>query len=274
MISAIPTSTMSAPKQALRVMSWNVFGGGRVREITEVAQLLGTDVFAVVGCASGRVTALVGTLSEAGFTHHIQSPSSLGFSTFISSRRPVRSVETSGCPHPGLWTPVCLDEGLIIGAVYVPLRTGTDRSRKAEFWRWLLVEAERLKSRPAILVGDFNTGDQVLDREGGERFQEGDAFAALAGSGWRDAFREMNPAAREFSWWSSVNGFRLDHGFVSSGVEILAAKYVREAGPHVLADPLRRPERAAISDHAAFVLDVVQMSRSEDLPTSFSQPKV
>ena len=265
MISHSPAPTTSARQQALRVMSWNVLGGGRVREITEVARLLRIDVFAVIGCASGRVRALVAALSEAGFTHHIQSPSSLGFSTFVSSRRPVRSVETSGCPHPGLWTPVCLDEGLIVGAVYVPLDTRTDRSRKAEFWRWLLVEAERLKSRPAILVGDLNTGDQVLDRSGGMRFREGDAFAALGRSGWRDAFREMSPAAREFSWWSRVNGFRLDHGFVSSaGVDILAAKYVQEVGGHVLADPLRRPERAAISDHAAFVLDVAQMSRSED----------
>jgi len=184
MISHSPNPTTSARKQALRVMSWNVWGGGRVREITEVAQLLRIDVFAVIGCASGRVRALIAALSEVGFTHHIQSQSSLGFSTFVSSRRPVRSVETSGCPHPGLWTPVCLDEGLIVGAVYVPLDTRTDRSRKAEFWRWLLVEAERLKSRPAILVGDFNTGDQVLDRSGGMRFREGDAFDALVRSGW------------------------------------------------------------------------------------------
>jgi endonuclease/exonuclease/phosphatase family metal-dependent hydrolase len=269
MISHSPNPTTSARKQALRVMSWNVWGGGRVREITEVAQLLRIDVFAVIGCASGRGRALIAALSEVGFTHHIQSQSSLGFSTFVSSRRPVSSVETSGCPHPGLWTPVCLDEGLIVGAVYVPLETRTDRSRKAEFWRWLLVEAERLKSRPAILVGDLNTGDQVLDRSGGMRFREGDAFDALGRSGWRDAFREMSPAVREYSWWSRVNGFRLDHGFVSpAGVEILAASYVREVGGHILAAPVRRPDRPAISDHAALVLEVAHVSRSEDLPTS------
>lgn len=270
MISHSPNPTTSAHKQSLRVMSWNVRGGGRVREITEVARLLRIDVFAVIGCASGRARALIAALSEVGFAHYIESQPSLGFSTFVSSRRPISSVETSGCPHPGLWTPVCLDEGLIICAVYVPLRTKTDRSRKAEFWRWLLVEAERLKSRAAILVGDLNTGDQVLDRSaGGTLFREADAFNALGRSGWRDAFREMSPAVREYSWWSRVNGFRLDHGFVSpQGVEILAASYVREVGGHILAAAGRRSERQAISDHAALVLEVARLSRSEDPPTS------
>ena len=82
MISHSPNPTTSARKQALRVMSWNVWGGGRVREITEVAQLLRIDVFAVIGCASGRVRALIAALSEVGFTHHIQSQSSLGFLYF------------------------------------------------------------------------------------------------------------------------------------------------------------------------------------------------
>jgi hypothetical protein len=66
----------------------------------------------------------------------------------------------------------------------------------------------------------------------------------------------MSPAVREYSWWSGVNGFRLDHGFVSpAGVEILAASYVREVGGHILAAPVRRPDRPAISDHAALVLE-------------------
>ncbi len=265
--SAAPDSTTSAHQQLLRVMTWNVRGGGRVREITEVAHLLRVDVFAVIGCASGRAPELIAALSEVGFAHHIQSQSSLGFSSFVSSRRPISPVETYGCPHPGLWTPVRLDEGLIVGAVYVPLRTRSDPLRKAEFWRWLLVEAARLKGRPAILVGDLNTGDQVLDRSGGTLFREADAFDALGRSGWRDAFREMSPSVREYSWWSRINGFRLDHGFVSpTGVEILAASYVREVEGHILAARMGRPDRQAISDHAALVLEVAHLSPSEDLP--------
>lgn len=40
---------------------------------------------------------------------------------------------------------------------------------------------------------------------------------------------------------------------------ILAARYVRDVGRHILAAQVRRPDRPAISDHAALVLDVAYM---------------
>jgi exonuclease III len=104
----------------------------------------------------------------------------------------------------------------------------------------------------------LNTGVRGLD-ESGRTFVASDRFQALSDHGFRDAWRERHgPTARQSSWWSNQhNGFRLDHCFVTDTVAVNSAEYERHSGSHLLAvDPDIHEDGAALSDHAALVVDV------------------
>jgi exonuclease III len=76
--------------------------------------------------------------------------------------------------------------------------------------------ARAVGAAPFLLVGDLNTGNQLADKTpSGERYACAERFDHLsAGDGLVDLWRRTHGAdAREWSWMTKANGFRLDHAF-------------------------------------------------------------
>ena len=140
-------------------------------------------------------------------------------------------------------------EAFTLGALHIHCRA---TGRKAAFHDAVIAVARRWKRRPAILLGDSNSGLPGLDEEvpcfgpGEQSF-----FEALAAHGWRDAFRHFRRHARAYTWYSpnGGNGFRLDQGFVSPALLPSVSQVShRWAGGR----------RGGLSDHAALLLDFAE----------------
>jgi exonuclease III len=138
--------------------------------------------------------------------------------------------------------------GVAIVGLYVPLNRSSPRRRDhGGFWEVFAPYAAGLLERPAVLVGDWNTGSAALDI-GGSAVPGMAAFDALVASGWTDAWRSRHPGVSEYSWHNpgSGNGFRLDHALLS-----------RPLAPALRDAAYRHETRAkGISDHAALAVDL------------------
>jgi len=74
--------------------------------------------------------------------------------------------------------------------------------------------AER-SQRPWLIVGDLNTTKHGID-EVGKSVPGGQHLDRLEGLGWIEAWRSLNPDAREYTWYHPTgSGFRIDHAYLS-----------------------------------------------------------
>jgi exodeoxyribonuclease III len=110
--------------------------------------------------------------------------------------------------------------------------------------------AKMLGNLPFLLVGDFNTGNQLTDRgESGSRYTCATHFDALTSEPrlvdlWR---RTHGPDAREWTWVSHRNnGFRIDHAFANS-------PFIQFMRPSCHYDHVPRENR--ITDHSALIIN-------------------
>lgn len=172
----------------------------------------------------------------------------LPYTLAIASRRPLDAVRR---PFVGTRYGCAVLEvevsGVIIVGLYVPLNRSSPRRRDHDgFWEVFAPYAAGLLERPAVLVGDWNTGSAALDI-GGSAVPGMAAFDALAASGWTDAWRSRHPGVSEYSWHNpgSGNGFRLDHALLS-----------RPLAPALRDAAYRHETRArGMSDHAALAVE-------------------
>jgi exonuclease III len=115
---------------------------------------------------------------------------------------------------------------------------------KRPLFSWLLQPPAELPE-PTLVIGDFNTGLHRIDEQGAT-FHCAAEFGRLGSAGWADAWRLIHKDAREFSWYSSAgNGFRLDHAFVSGGLE-----------PNVVAAFYDHATREGLTDHSALTVEI------------------
>jgi hypothetical protein len=87
---------------------------------------------------------------------------------------------------------------------------------KARYFKACSDIATGAGSRPFLLLGDLNTGNQRADRTPtGDKFICAQLFDGLSEShSLVDLWRRTHGAdVRECSWMTNANGFRLDHAF-------------------------------------------------------------
>ena len=107
---------------------------------------------------------------------------------------------------------------------------------------------------PFLLVGDLNTGNQVADKTpNGERFACSERFDELASAGGLvDLWRLSNgAAAREWTWTTPKNGFRIDHAFGNRA-------FVQRYAPSCRYDHSTREMN--MTDHSALLLTLTSTS--------------
>ena len=182
-------------------------------------------------------------LAVAGYPYLLsrpQGPRSLG--TAIAAREPLKAVDL---PVPSTTEP-WRSMGISMGGVdvfgfYFPLGDA-----KQVYWDWLLANAEMLRGRSAILLGDFNTGKRRAD-EAGETFDCQDKLEALESLGYVDLWRAAYPKGRDYTWYSSAgNGFRLDYIWASPSLAPLARRVWHD----------HEVRLALHSDHSSVVADL------------------
>jgi exonuclease III len=138
-----------------------------------------------------------------------------------------------------------LKQGIQILRCYFP-----QRQAKAPFFRQCILLAQNSPHTPFLMIGDFNTGRNDLDIEGtGARFHCADLFLALTKeAGLTDLWRARHGDRQDWTWRSTVNGFRIDHVF---GNRAFIDRF-----PAFRCDIDDAPRRSGLTDHSAVVLEI------------------
>ncbi|OBB19688.1 exonuclease III [Mycolicibacterium setense] len=196
----------------LRIATVNIRHGGNKSADALAARLLGYDAELLVVTefrANDTGARLIAQLERAGYetTHPGADPKQN--TVLIASRTPIDRASrfTRDLPAHNLW---CAEfDGTIVCGVYLP-----QAHAKLPYWEALIDRARR--SEVDLLIGDFNTGNNTLDKDPkGTKFIGPEMPGRLIASGYVDVWRSLHPMVREYSWFSRPgdNGFRLDYIF-------------------------------------------------------------
>ncbi|NUQ33581.1 MAG: exodeoxyribonuclease III [Planctomycetaceae bacterium] len=139
---------------------------------------------------------------------------------------------------------------LIVANIYFPNGSGKERDNarvpyKLAFYHRLfeLLEKERKRGRPILVMGDYNTAHKEIDlarpkaneTTSGFLPEERAEIDRLLKLGWVDTFREFEKGPDHYSWWSQRGGsrkrnvgWRIDYVLASPA----AMKHVRSAAIH------------------------------------------
>jgi exodeoxyribonuclease-3 len=229
-------------------------GEPRLKRLVPWLAKIDADLLVLTEFKSGALEEeLKALLAVAGYPHllsHPQEPFKLGAA--IASRQPFKLAELPIQTSSELWRSigVCV-EGVDVFGFYFPLKEA-----KQLYWDWLLANAEKLRDRNIVLLGDFNTGKIRVD-EAGETFDCQDKHEALEEIGFMDTWRAANPTGREYTWYSPYgNGFRLDYIWASPPLVPSIHRVWHE----------HEARLARYSDHSAAVADLSVPTTTLNLP--------
>lgn len=187
---------------------------------------------------------LADRLATSGYSINAQARDRLSNGLFIASRSPVatKTLTPEGADKGELILAELPCALTLIGAYFpqsyaqIPFIEACHNAAVATSW-------------PLVIVGDLNTGCNTWDREaGGAPFHCAAQFTSLTSrSGLTDLWRHRHGGeAREWTWRSRRNGFRIDHAL---GNTALLERYrgLRCQYDHV-------PREQGLSDHSALVV--------------------
>lgn len=245
----------------MRVAAWNIRAGGGAR-VGVIARQIERWAPDIVALSEFRATPPSLTLAAAlarRLPHQITTarPATPEVNALLlASRWPLRRVRLRSAPsEPARWAAAAVDAPLplTVGVMHIPNRiTG----RKYPYLDAVLTCARSWRHGPAMFVGDTNSGRRGLDEQvpAFNTIEEG-WVDALAGCGWHDAFRHLQPEARSYTWYSPQgrNGFRIDQAFLNT------ALLARLEGATYRWGGRRSGRRDLLSDHAALLLDLAEV---------------
>jgi exonuclease III len=230
----------------MRLLAWNIRHGGG-RRLPRVVETIARHAADVAVLCEYRLTtgaALRAALADRGYRHatDVEPPTGRN-GVLIASRAPLGSARLLSRrveePHRLVRTELAC--GLQLVGVYMP-----NLLRKVPYWEAVLRAARRSRGQRALFIGDFNTTRHFIDETGAVCLTS-HYMDRIERAGFRDAWRDRNPHAREFSWYSHRgNGFRLDHAFCSASLmaTLRAVHYVHA------------PRTDGISDHSMMIVEV------------------
>lgn len=234
----------SSNNNMIRLLTFNLRQGGGKR-IDRIADMILSHRPDVTVLTEYRVTtgpALGARLALGGLTHQASSePERAKNGVLIASRLPFRSVANAGSPSPSPqhWIEAEF-KYFRLGAIY----NAVHQDGVEAFRGWLCDLMVARRSRSFILMGDLNW----LEMGDGGNEQPG-AVEWLRDLGYTDAWRKLNPGAREYSW-TNHNGTRtrVDYAFLSRRISgrLVGAQYV-----HV-------ERESELSDHCPLIVDLAE----------------
>lgn len=226
-----------------RIATLNIRHGGTRSGDALADRLLGYDADLLVVTefrTNDAGVRLAARLEGAGYATSHPNTEPTQNTVLIASRRGMnrtRAFSNDGVVSRHLW---CAEVGgMLVCGVYMPQKTA-----KLPYWEALVSHARR--SDVNLLIGDFNTGNNDIDKDvRGAKFIGPEMPGRLMGTGYVDVWRSLHPGVREYSWFSRPgdNGFRLDYIFA-----------VPELARHVSACEFdHAPRIAGETDHSALV---------------------
>jgi exonuclease III len=238
------------------IVAWNIRhgGGGGERSQGVVAALssLDADVIVLTEFRSNSTGSLIkAALGRLGYSiSHPDVPEHAN-SVLVASRDKMLAshpLDPSLADQRHLW--VVELAWLRLCGVYMPLDLA-----KIPYWE-ALHRAAADASGPDLFIGDFNTGNNVIDLvSGASPFVASERFDEFGKGRLRDVWRTRNPETREYTWYSerANNGFRLDHAFAIAPVfeRITRCQY------------LHRLREQGFSDHSALQVEMTIVTPPE-----------
>jgi exodeoxyribonuclease-3 len=167
-------------------------------------------------------------------------------------------------PEEARWVEADVD-GLRVVSVYVPNGRSPDSPFYEDKLRFLDAMTERvgeLSGGPLVVAGDFNVCPTDLDVYDPEALvgathvtpPERERFQTLLDAGMTDAFRELHPGERGFTWWD----YRQGHFHRNMGLRIDAFLLSQPLGDDLIECGIDRDYRKGPkpSDHAPLLCTV------------------
>ena len=224
------------------ILSWNIRqgGGSRLTKIVKSIEELKPEVVALSEYRNNKSGIQLRTsLLRLGYRYQVVSHAERDVNSAIfASRYPCSQSIFPKCDENYDHSIVCGRLPVFdIYSVYFP------HKKKHKLFEFL-IEDELKPDRPAIIVGDYNTGKNHIDQVGNS-FWYTDQLIDLEKLGYVDAFRHVHGDVKEYSWFSHQgNGYRYDHSYVSEALLpfIADCKYLHEW------------REAGLSDHSPMVL--------------------
>lgn len=185
--------------------------------------------------------------ADAGLVHHYHMPAPEGQrsgSICVFSRHALNPITLDAWMVDEPFRLIGFDMGgWLLTVAYWP-----QKQAKKSYWEaWSRIC--QTSSVPHLSIGDFNTGRNDIDKEGGGKdFYCAEYVESIATLGMVDVWRHCHGDKREYSYHHNYvgNGFRIDHAFASQDFMgmIAGCYYAHEV----------REKR--LSDHSMLVVDL------------------
>lgn len=195
----------------MKIFSWNIRQGGGTRcsEIIKNIISYNPEIIALSEFKNNKNgISIRNTLLTKGYSFQINSAAPSDENTvFMASKFPCSSLlyNERDLSYPNNIIKASFF-AFDIYTVYLP------HKKKHRLFELLLNEIK--KDKPAIIVGDYNTGINYVDQKG-DSFWYQEQLKKLEKQNYRDAFRYIHGEKEEYSWYSNQgNGYRYDHSYV------------------------------------------------------------
>src|SRR5574337_1315927 len=180
---------------------------------------------------------------------------------FVAAKKPFKAgSRTPGQESPGALLLVEFNSWSML-ACYVPGAERTDKAQveaKARYFAVCREVASDSNTRPLLIIGDLNTGNQTADRTPqGDRYACAEHFDDLSRKhGLVDLWRwKYGQDKQEWTWFSQPrqNPFRLDHAFGN-------APFIERFAPTCWYD--HGPREAKFTDHSAVMVSLSETAKN------------
>lgn len=228
----------------IKILSWNIRQGGGSR-LLQIVKAIEAQAPAVLALSEFRNNQSGIQLRTALLKHDyryqvVTAAKSNDNSVLIASRFPFDSSvfpkADDEFPHNVVMAEF---SAFYILAVYLP------HKKKHKLFDFL-IEQVKARTKPCIIVGDYNTGKNYIDQKGNS-FWYTDDLEALEKTGMVDAFRHLHGDMLDYSWYSHQgNGFRYDHSYVEEALLPLVQSCYY----------LHQYREAKVSDHSPMMLEI------------------
>jgi exonuclease III len=220
-------------------------GGKRTPELIEWLRIQNANIVVLSEWRDNpRGAAIAAALKSSGYDVHSQD-GVISNGVLIAAKELFDAVAvTPPDAQIGVLLKAQWKGGLTVIGAYFPLKPRA----KMQFFGVCMEQARQHSDAPFLLVGDLNTGCNDVDLQAGAtRFPRASDFVALDSGGLIDQWRRQHgQAAREYTWRSRQNGFRIDHAF---GNEAFVSRY-----EPLQCDYDHSTRENKLSDHSALIL--------------------